>query len=105
MMTELRIKEIIRETTKKVLNEEKKSAYGPNGYRIVKGGMDFTVKGKKKHSAVSVANHDNTMIYHVVEDDHCYTFYVTDEGESEQYQYPYLFDEFYEAFKTLPPLS
>lgn len=102
MMTESRIKEIIRESVDKVLNEEKKSTYGPNGYRIVKGGMDFTVDGEKIHSVVSVVTRSGRQAYHVSVDDHCYVIYAEWEGKSHIYQCPYIFDELLDAIKTLP---
>lgn len=79
--------------------------YGTNGYRLVKDGMDIEVDGKKLHSAISVVNKYGTA-YHVVEDDHCYTFYVSEEGKkAKHYQYPYIFDELLDAVKTLPTPS
>lgn len=103
VIKESQLRSIVREAVKTVLYEGKE-AYGPNGYRIVKGGMDYTVNGEKRHSAISVVNEFGTA-YHIVEDDHCYTFYVTRKGKSHQYQYPYVFTELFEAFKLLPPLS
>lgn len=101
-ITESEIRDMVRESVERILSESK-SEYGPNGYRIVKGGMDYTIKGKKQHSKISVVNKYGTA-YHIVEDDHCYTFYVSREGkDTHQYQYPYIFDELYEAFKLLPP--
>lgn len=104
-ITESEIRDMILESVSKILSESK-SEYGPNGYRIVKGGMDYTIKGEKRHSLISVVNDDGSQAYHIVEDDHCYTFYVSREGkDTHQYQYPYIFDELYEAFKLLPPPS
>lgn len=102
MMTERRIREIIRESVDKVLNEEKKPGYGPNGYRIVKGGMDFTVDGEKMHSAVSVVTRNGRQAYHVGIDDHCYVIYAEWNGKSHIYQCPYIFGELLDAIKTLP---
>lgn len=100
VIKESQLRSIVRETVKTMLSEDK-GQYGPNGYRIVKGGMDYTVNGEKRHSAISVVNEFGTA-YHIVEDDHCYTFYVTRKGNSHQYQYPYIFEELLDAIKTLP---
>ena len=102
-ITEAQLKQFIKECIRETINE-KKEEYSPNGYRIVKGGMDYTIKGEKRHSAISVVNEFGTA-YHIVEDDHCYTFFVTRKGDSHQYQYPYIFTELQEAFNLLPPLS
>lgn len=45
-ITESEIRDMILESVSKILSESK-SEYGPNGYRIVKGGMDYTIKGEK----------------------------------------------------------
>ncbi len=100
-ITESEIRDMIRESVERILSESK-SEYGPNGYRIVKGGMDYTIKGEKMHSAISVVNKYGTA-YHVIEDDHCYTFDVSDnDEEGRHYQYPYIFDELLDAIKMLP---
>ena len=102
IIKESQLKEIVREAVRCVLSEGKKEKYGPNGYRIVKGGMDYTVNGEKRHSAISVIDRSGGQSYHVDEDDHCYVFYATWKGKTELYQYPYIFDELLDAIKMLP---
>lgn len=100
-ITESEIRDMVRESVEQILSESE-SEYGPNGYRIVKGGMDYTIKGEKMHSVISVVNKYGTA-YHVIEDDHCYTFDVSDnDEEGHHYQYPYIFDELLDAIKMLP---
>ncbi len=100
-ITESEIRDMVRESVERILSESK-SEYGPNGYRIVKGGMDYTIKGEKRHSAISVVSEGGSQAYHIGTDDHCYKFYVTMDGKSEAYQYPYIFDELLDAIKMLP---
>lgn len=100
-ISESEIRDMVRESVEQILSESK-SEYGPNGYRIVKGGMDYTIKGEKQHSKISVVSEGGSQAYHIDTDDHCYTFYVTIDGKSEAYQYPYIFDELLDAIKMLP---
>lgn len=100
-ITESEIRDIIRESVEQILSESE-SEYGPNGYRIVKDGMDYTIKGEKQHSVISVVNDDGSQAYHIDIDDHCYKFFATIDGKSEAYQYPYIFDELLDAIKMLP---
>lgn len=100
-ITESEIRDIVRESVELILSESE-SEYGPNEYRIVKGGMDYTINGDKRHSKISVVNKYG-MAYHIVEDDHCYTFDVSENGkEGHHYQYPYIFDELLDAIQMLP---
>lgn len=100
-ITESEIRDMVRESVERILSESK-SEYGPNGYRIVKGGMDYIIKGDKRHSVISVVSQEGSQAYHIDTDDHCYKFYVTMGDKSEAYQYPYIFDELLDAIKMLP---
>lgn len=96
---------MMTESRKQSERQQKKPTYGPSGYRIVKGGMDFTVDGKEMHSVVSVVTRNGRQAYHVGIDDHCYTIYAELEGKSHKYQSLYIFDELFDALKSLPAPS
>lgn len=86
----------------RIVPSEEKKEYGINGYYIAKGGCDYVYKGEKCHSVISVVHKSGKQKYHIDEDDHCYVFYVERDGETELYQYPYIFDELLDAIKMLP---
>lgn len=100
-ITESQLKQFIKECIRETI-AEKEEQYGPNGYRIVKGGMDYTINGEKRHSAISVVDKSGNQSYHIGTDDHCYIFYATWKGKTERYENPYIFDELLDAIKTLP---
>lgn len=103
-ITESKIRKIVEESVKKVLQETEE--YNPYRYKPIGSHKFWSNNGKTEwRSIVTLQEPASGQCCHIVEDDHCYVLFngsgLKDKNCSHIH---YIFPEAFEALKALPPL-
>lgn len=103
-LTESKIRKIVEESVKKVLQEMEE--YNPYRYKPIGSHKFWSNNGKTEwKSIVTLQEPASGQCCHIVEDDHCYVLFNGSGLKDKNCEHiHYIFPEAFEALKALPPL-